>query len=222
LERKRPPTQLKPIIRVNSRLLKFLLIAAIATPCAYFGAQAAAAPFYPDYSVLTVSASDLGSDRSSRPAILNGCAILTGELALLGSIGLALALPKIGASKVAAWLLAACVASTGSAAFWAGLHPLPSSLHDPGALGAGMFAAPFLSAFVAWRVERLRSLRWVLLMNVVAFGACAWVLSGAAGVNLAAYGGFAQKCAAVVCFVPPALIAWATLIAMRKLNTRVV
>jgi hypothetical membrane protein len=204
---------------LRPRPLQLLLIAAVAVPFAYFGAQAAAAPFYPDYSILTVSASDLGSDRSSRPAILNGGAILTGVLALLGSVGLALALPGIGSSKATAWLLAACVLSSGVAAIWAGSHPLPHPKHDPGALGVGMFAAPFVSAFVAWRVERLRSLRWALLLNIVAFGACAWVLSGAAGVNLAAYGGLAQKCAALVCFVPPAVIATKALIEMHHSAT---
>lgn len=192
---------------LNVRLLQSLLLAAFAVPFAYFGAQIAAAPFFPDYSILTVSASDLGSNRSTWPAVLNVGAVLTGVLATLGSAGLGLALPSIGTTRTLSWLLAACVASIGLAAAWAGFHPLPSSEHNPGGLGAGMFAAPFVSALVAWRVKRLHSLRWPLLLNLSAFGACALVLSGAADVNLAAYGGLAQKVLAAVCFVPPSAIA---------------
>ena len=71
-----------------------------------------------------------------------------------------------------------------------------------------MFAAPFVTALAAWQVKLLRPLRWPLLLNLVAFGGCAWVLSGAAGVNLAAYGGLAQKVLAAVCFAPPSAIAF--------------
>jgi hypothetical membrane protein len=193
------------------RTLQLLLLAAFAVPFAYFGAQIAAAPFFPDYSPFTVTASDLGSNRSTMPAILNVGAVLTGTLGTLGSIGLAFALPKIATNTTLSWLLAACVASIGLAAAWAGLHPLPSSQHDPGALGAGMFAAPFVSALVAWQVKLLRPLRWPLLLNLAAFGVCASVLSGVAGIDLSAYGGLAQKVLALVCFAPPAAIAFLSL-----------
>ena len=194
--------------QLQLRTLRLLLIAAFAVPFTYFGAQIAAAPFFPDYSPYTVSASDLGSSRSTMPAILNIGAILTGVLGTLGSVGLALALPKIATTTTLSWLLAACMASIGLAAAWAGLHPLPSSQHDPGALGAGMFAAPFVSALVAWKVKLLRPLHVPLLLNLAAFGACAWVLSGVAGIDLSAYGGLAQKVLALVCFAPPSAIAF--------------
>jgi hypothetical protein len=163
--------------KLHSRALQPLLLAAFAVPFTYFGAQIAAALFFPDYSALTVSVSDLGSNRSTMPAVLNR-------------------------------LLAACVASIGLAAAWAGLHPLPSTHHDPGAFGAGMFAAPFVSALAAWQVKLLYPLRWPLLLNLAVFGGCAWILSGAADVNLAAYGGLAQKLVAAVCFAPPSAIAF--------------
>ncbi len=74
-----------------------------------------------------------------------------------------------------------------------------------------MFSAPFASALLAIRFERFAPLRWPLCINILAFFLCAWVLSGAAGINLAQYGGLAQKILAVVCFVPPAIIAFVTL-----------
>jgi hypothetical membrane protein len=196
---------------VHPRGLTILLLACASVPVAYFGAQAAAAPFYPGYSLLVVSASDLGSDRSTQAWVLNAGAIFTGLLAALGSIGLAAALPLVSASRALSYALAACVASIGLASAWAGLHPLPHPQHDPGALGLGVFAAPFVSALVAFRVRQLRALRWPLLANLVGFALCAWVLSGAAGVSLAVYGGLAQKLVAAVCIVPPAAIALSTL-----------
>ncbi len=202
------------------RGLHFLLLACAAVPVAYFGAQAVAAPFYPGYSLFTVTASDLGSDRSLQPWILNAGALLTAFLALLGSAGLAVALPRLSASRLLAYALSACVASIGLASAWAGLHPLPDPRHDPGALGIGMFASPFVCALIAFRVRRLRPLRWVLLANLAGFALCAWVLSGAAGVNLAAYGGLAQKLAAAVCFFPPAAIALSTLAHLRDPSGR--
>ena len=40
---------------------------AIAVPLLYYGVQLVAAPFFPDFSVLSTTASELGSDRSPRP-----------------------------------------------------------------------------------------------------------------------------------------------------------
>lgn len=141
---------------------RLLLLAACAVPVVYFGAQLAAYPFFPNYSLFTNFASDLGSDKSTRPEVFNGAAMLTGVFGLLGFFGLGLQLPAIGSPKSLAWLLAACVASIGLSAIWAGLHPLPSPKHDPGVIGVGMFAAPIVSALVAWRTSALQRLNWRL------------------------------------------------------------
>ncbi len=61
---------------------------------------------------------------------------------------------------------------------------------------------------MAWQVKLLRPLRWPLLLNLAAFGACAWVLSGIAGIDLSAYGGLAQKVLALVCLAPPSAVAF--------------
>ena len=49
----------------------WLLRFGIAVPLIYYGIQALAAPFYPDYSVLGNTASELGSDRSKHAVIFN-------------------------------------------------------------------------------------------------------------------------------------------------------
>ena len=186
---------------------KFLLIAAVLVPIAYFGSQVLAAPYFPNYSVLTTSASDLGSNLSSRPNVLNAGLLFTGVLAFLGSIGLVLTLPRLGANMLAASLLALCLVSVGFAAAWAGLHPLPDLQHSPGALGIGMFTEPFIAVWAAWRIQPGRALRIVLSFNAVAFIVCAAAISEVSGVDISAYGGLVQKFLAITSFAPIAIIA---------------
>jgi hypothetical membrane protein len=192
------------------------LICAFLVPFAYFGAQLLAAPYFPDYSVFTTSASDLGSDRSSRPDILNSGALLTGALALLGSVGLARALPRFGVSKVAAFLVALSLVSAGLAALWAGLHPIPHPQHNPGALGFGMFLAPFVVVWAGWRIHDGRAIRIVLLSNAAAFIGFGTIMSGATGIDLAAYGGLVQKLLALASFAPGSVLACAALLRARR------
>lgn len=196
-------------MRTLSLSQRLLLIAATLVPIVYFGAQALAAPYFPNYSVFTTTASELGSNLSSRPGILNTGALLTGLLALLGSVGLAMSLPRLGAHKIAALLLAVCLASAGLAAFWAGLHPLPDPRHNPGALGAGMFVSPFVALWAAWRMQPAKALRLVLSLNAIAFAVLAAIMSGAAGVDLSAIGGLVQKFLAATSFASGAIVAGA-------------
>ena len=172
---------------------RLLLIAAALVPVVYFGAQALAAPYFPGYSIYTTSASALGSDLSTRPGVLNSGAFLTGILAILGAAGFALSLPRVGVGKIASSLLALCLLSAGAASLWASQHPLPDPRHNPGALGAGLFAMPFVSAWVASRLRPSRAVLALFVLDVLAFVALGTVMSGAAGIDLAKYGGLVQK-----------------------------
>jgi hypothetical membrane protein len=194
---------------------KILLTAAFLVPFIYFGAQFLAAPYFPNYSVFTTSASDLGSNLSSRPNILNIGALLTGILSFLGSAGLAMSLPRLGASKVAAFLLALSLASAGLAALWAGLHPLPHPQHNPGVLGFGMFVAPFAAVWTAWRMKNSKMIRFALVLNVIAFIVLGAIMSGVLNVDLAAFGGLIQKLLAASSFLPSSVLAGIALMRSR-------
>lgn len=194
---------------------KILLTAAFLVPFIYFGAQFLAAPYFPNFSVFTTSASDLGSNLSSRPSILNIGALLTGIFSFLGSAGLARSLPRLGASKAAAFLLALSLASAGLAALWASLHPLPHPQHNPGALGFGMFLAPFAAVWTAWRMENIELIRYSLVLNVVAFIALGAIMSGASNIDLAAFGGLIQKLLAASSFLPSSVLAGIALMRSR-------
>lgn len=59
---------------------------AIAVPLLYYGVQIVAAPFFPDFSVLSTLASDLGSDRSTRPWVFNSLGFALWRLGVFRAI----------------------------------------------------------------------------------------------------------------------------------------
>lgn len=180
-------------------------------PFLYFGAQALAAPFFPNYSPVAHSASILGSDLSRLPVVLNAGAALTGIAAIVGAAGLFVALRV---ARVAPWiaiLAATCALSIGASALWAASFPLPDPRHSSGALGAGLFAAPFVTLLASRWLRHMHALRVYAVVNVVAFGAIALVYGRFTGIDLQANEGLIQKLAALVMFVPLSALAGALL-----------
>ena len=59
----------------------------IAVPLLYYGVQVVAAPFYSGFSFLSTTASELGSDGSTRPSIFNAGAILVGISSFIAAVG---------------------------------------------------------------------------------------------------------------------------------------
>ncbi len=190
-----------------SRRNDLLLVAAILAPLVYFAAQAVAAPYFPNYSIYTTTASALGSDLSTRPGILNAGAFLTGVMAAMGSLGIAGSLPRLGTGKIIAYVLAICLLSAGLASFWASQHPLPDPRHNPGALGFGMFLMPFISVLAAWQLRAPKTALVFFLLNALAFIACGAVMSGASSIDLPAFGGLVQKLIAATSWASTAGVA---------------
>ena len=190
------------------RSTRACLWAAAAVPLIYFGAQAAAAPFYPNFSFALHTASELGSNLSSHPNILNAGAAISGSLSLIGAWGLFDALRSRSVWLVLALLVAACCASFGLASLWAASHPLPDPAHNSGALGAGMFAAPFVVFLASLRLTRAKPLRIYLAANIVAFLLVACIYSGLVPVDLPQYAGAVQRLGAFVMLLPSAVLAF--------------
>lgn len=186
--------------------IRLSLFAGAALPLLYFGAQALAAPFFPDFSFWAHTASLLGSDLSTRPAILNGGAALTGAAAVAASYGLFRALRDQGVWLVVTALVAACSLSIGLASLWAASHPLPDPRHNPGALGAGMFAAPFLVLLASFALPRAVGLKWYLVANALVFFLVASLYAGLIPIDLRAYGGAVQRLGVLVMLVPVAVL----------------
>jgi hypothetical protein len=186
--------------------VRFSLLAGGSVPILYFGAQAVAAPFFPGFSFLTHTASQLGSDLSSHPSILNGGAALTGAAAILASPGLFTALRGQKTSLLLASLIAACSVSFGAASFWAATHPLPDPRHNPGVLGAGMFAAPFLVLLASMALPGASRLRWYLIVNALGFFVVASIYAQVITIDLRQYAGGVQRLGTLVMLPPMAVL----------------
>lgn len=191
----------------DDRFTRFALACGIAVPLLYFGAQLAAAPFFPGYSFLAHSASLLGSDLSDRPSVLNAGAMATGAAALVAAAGFWRALRGLGTPFLLSGLVSLAVASSGGGALWAGLFPLPDPRHDPGALGAGLFLLPVLFLPALWHRVPSRALRAYLVANAALFVALFPLLSGATGLDTSGYAGLLQRLFAVSAFGPIGVIA---------------
>ena len=87
----------------GERITRCALYAGIAVPCLYYAVQALAAPFFPEFSFVGTTASELGSDRSSRPAIFNFGTVLLGVAWLIASVGFFRAFQPLGVHPVLAW-----------------------------------------------------------------------------------------------------------------------
>jgi len=184
------------------------LWAAAAVPVLYFGAQIAAAPFFPGYRFLTDSASLLGSDRSTLPQILNTGAFLTGVAALAAAYGVFQGLRALGSRSVWSWLVALSIVSTGVSSIWASIFHLPDPRHNPGALGAGTFLGPLAFLLAFWSLRCARHLRIYLAINLAAIAVLVPIMAGLTGVDLQRYGGLLQRCVAAVFYVPIGVIGW--------------
>ena len=195
--------------RALATRIRLSLLAGAIIPFLYFGAQGLAAPFFPGFSFWAHTASVLGSDLSTRPAILNAGAALSGAAGLTASYGLFRALRHHGVWLVVTVLVAACSISMGLASLWAATHPLPDPRHNPGILGAGMFAAPFLVLLASLALPRAAGLKWYLVANVLVFFLVASLYAGLFPVDLRSYAGAVQRLGALVMLVPiPVLCFW--------------
>ena len=183
------------------------LFAALLVPLLYFGTQAVAGQFYPGYSFITQSASELGSDRSDRPAVLNIGAIVTGLGIVTGAFGVLRALRASGTPAVIAWLIFVAMISAGAGAIWAGSFPLPDPRHNPRWIGAGAFLLPLLFAGSLWKSQNGGTTRTYLVANAVMFLLLIPIMAGVTGLPIQDYRGLMQRVAAAVLYLPIGVLA---------------
>jgi hypothetical membrane protein len=176
-------------------------------PVLYFGTQLVAAQFYPGYHVLTQSASELGSDHSEKPWVLNSGAILTGIATLIAATAFPSALRRHHAHPALAWLTAIAMVSMGAAAIWAGTFHLPDPRHNPRALGIGAFLLPLLFALSVLKRPRAAALKAYLFANLALFVLMIPIMSGITGLPIDSYRGLLQRIAAAVLYVPVGVVA---------------
>ena len=179
---------------------------AVAFPLCYFGAQLAAAPFFPGYSFLQQDASTLGSAQAIYPWIFNGGALITGLIGLCASGVYFIALRRLGRSirvsgGVALWILA-----TALSAIWAAAFPLPDPRHAANPMTAALLTLPVVLTVAFWSTGSWR-LRIYLLCNLLILIGAIAIVSGAVQIDTAGYAGLVQRITAATVFIPIAIVA---------------
>jgi hypothetical membrane protein len=189
-------------------LTRIALGMGIAVPFLYFGTQIVAALFYPNYSFLSQSASELGSDRAVYPSILNVGAFITGIVTLIAAVGFWRALQQIGTHPILVWLTSIAVALNGFGSIWAAVFPLPDPRHGANPSTIGMLLMPVLLAIALWKQPDARAIKIYLVITNLAFLAFIPIMSGMAGINIQGYQGLLQRLLAMVFFPPIAVGAY--------------
>jgi hypothetical protein len=189
-------------------IVSITLLCAVAVPFAYFGSQAIGSVFCPSCSVMRDVASILGSDVSSKPEVFNIGIVVAGFLATAGAVGLFKGLRLFQVHAVLCIVAALSQISFAAGSFWAAVHPLPDPRHDPGALSAGMFMAPFVAVLLALRLPGARSLRITCSLFLLGFLWVASIHSGVLPTNRVAYEGALQRAGALAMLAPHSIIAF--------------
>jgi hypothetical membrane protein len=184
---------------------RFYSIAALLVPILYFGAQLAAAPFFPGYSFVRDSASMLGTTDSHHPWIFNLGAILTGCAALCGALGLTLAFRRRTNLLLAA-LIGLSVAATGVLSIKAGMFPMPDPRHASWSFLSWLtIASPLLFLLGLWGRRGATTIRIYLGASVALTLCLVPFLMGRAGTEMLQPGAL-QRLLAFAVFVPVGVV----------------
>ena len=189
--------------QTKERLTAVALGMGVAVPLLYYGVQVAAAPFYPDFSVLSTTASELGSDRSTFPPTFNFGVIFVAVATLVASFGFLRALRRLGVNPILAWLTFLSIAANGMSSLWAGLFPLPDPRHGGHPVFMiGMLLLPFLLIAAFWKLSDARLLRAYFVATIILLVAMIPLISGMSGLDTHAYRGLLQRVFALTVFPP--------------------
>jgi hypothetical membrane protein len=186
----------------GDRITLRALYAGVAVPLLYYGVQAVAAPFFPEFSVIGTTASELGSDLSSRPAIFNYGTMVQGVAWLIASIGIFRSLQRLRVHPVLVWSISLALIVGGIGTFRAGYYPLPDPRHagNPSFLVA-MLSLPILLAIALWKGGH-PALKAYFVANLVLLAVMFPILSGFTGLDTHTYRGIYQRIFGLTVFLP--------------------
>jgi hypothetical protein len=190
------------------RLARLSLVAGMAVPFLYYGAQLVAAPFYPGYSFMSEMASTLGSRAAVHPSIWNAGMLLVGTATLLAVPGLLYSLRQLGARPVLAWSSAGCLFNNALLSFASAIYPLEDPRHNGGPLVIGTLLLPWLFSAVVWRREAVGSLRLYFIASGVAVLVLAPIMGQAVALGIEPFGGILQRVLTFSMFPPIGVMAW--------------
>jgi len=186
----------------EDRITLRALCAGIAVPCVYYGLQALAAPFFPGFSFVGTTASELGSELSSRPAIFNYGTMLEGFAWVIASVGFFRAFQQLGVHPVLGWAISLALIGAGMGSFWAGAFPLPDPRHSGHwSFLVAILSQPILLAIALWKGGH-PVLGAYFLVNLVLLAVMVPILSGFTGLDTHSYRGIIQRVFGLTVFLP--------------------
>ena len=180
----------------------------MAIPFLYFGIPVIAAPFYPGYSFIRNTASDLGSNHAVYPLPVNAAIILLGIATLLAAFGFLRAFLRLGTHPLLAWIASIAVCSNGLGTLLSGIFPSPDPRHGGGIWGIGTFLLPFIMAIVLWKRSDSRLLKGYLVANMMLFAAMIPIMSGMVEIDKSMIRGLLQRILALTAYTPIGVAAY--------------
>jgi hypothetical membrane protein len=209
------------LILPKDKLTLSALRLGIAVPFLYYGLQLLAAPFYPRFSFVRTTASELGSDLSPYDWIFNIGIIIQGVVTLIAAVGFLRAFWRLGAARVFALLASTAVAINGFQCLWAGLHPLPDPRHGGYTVVViAMVLLPILLTATLWRLSDSRGLKAYLIATLILLAAMFPIMSGLTGIDRYAYRGLLQRVFTLTVFPPIGVAAYVLAKRMKALPTK--
>jgi hypothetical membrane protein len=209
------------LIPPKDKLISAALRLGITVPFLYYGLQLLAAPFYPHFSFVRTTASELGSDLSPCDWIFNIGIIIEGVVTLIAAVGFLRAFWRLGARRVLALLASIAVAINGFQCLWAGLHPLPDPRHGGHTVVViAMVLLPILLTATMWRLSDSRLLKTYLIATLVLLAAMFPIMSGLTGIDRYAYRGLLQRVFTLTVFPPIGVAAYVLAKRMKALPTK--
>lgn len=193
-------------MKSENGLLKF----GIAVPVIYFGTLIVVPLLlYPGYDHRTQYVSELGAGAAPHPAVFNFAIIACGLSAILGGIGIAIALRRVKGSGIAGILAGTAIALWGVAIVMAGFFPMPNELHNAFGLAMILQFAPLFSLIAVWKVEKVAWLKWLLAAVFLVSGALFAMMMGVGRMVRVADVGYWQRAYAVSSILWVGVLAWA-------------
>ncbi|MGG1658595.1 DUF998 domain-containing protein [Brevibacillus sp. NRS-1366] len=174
----------------------------MAIPFLYFGIPVIAAPFYPGYSFIRNTASDLGSNHAIYPLPVNAAIILLGIATLIAAFGFLRVFLRLGTRPFLAWIASIAVCSNGIGTLLSGIFPSPDPRHGGGILGIGSFLLPFIFVIALWKQSDSRLLKGYLIANILLFVAMIPIMSGMVEIDKSMIRGLLQRILAFTAYSP--------------------
>src|ERR1700751_2303539 len=180
----------------------------ICIPFTYFGIQLLAIPFYPGFSILVNSASDLGTAHSLKPWSFNLGAIATGLITFASVYGFYQSLRSSGTNFLLTALVCLSLMCYGTSSLAAGVFPMPHPYHGAGPAQFGIILGPVLFVAAFWK-RRRGWVFWCLAACLALFVVVLVLMRpGVTGLNTDPIMGLLQRILAVAGFAPLGLAAY--------------